>query len=228
MNKKKDILEELEHYPEGIELNEDLIKRAQELTSELYGPNGKRCKRKNIFRMATAAVLSCCLVLCICLPICFSNLNVPKTYLSADLRYESIDNISSFVANNDLNACYLTGTLPDVIIENTAYYIKENDQLAYLKQSAIYLPTEHLPTAEMIDLGICFSDNEFEEFKEYNLFDSNVTIVNILIEYKQTMANSINVVYAKFAYQEIIYYLQIQTTNTIEDRLEYYVNLLLN
>lgn len=222
MNKKKNILEELEHYPEGIELNEDLVKRAQELTAELYGPHGKHSKRKNIFRIATAAVLSCCLVLCICLPLCFSNMNVPKTYLSTDLEKKSIANLPEFIAENALDVHYLSSN--SLTIEtNTAFYIRENNELAFIDQYIIYMET-----SEIVDLGICFSNDEFEEFIDFIDFTKEVSISNSEVNYKVQEVNNVTTIFGKFKYQNIIYYLQIQTGQSVEERLEYYVNLLLN
>lgn len=79
---------------------------------------------------------------------------------------------------------------------------------------------------DTVNLGIVLTDDKFQYFELFEEITDPVSISDVEIIYGQTIVENKYNIKAKFAYEDITYFLEI-VTDSAEGKLEYYVNTLL-
>ena len=77
---------------------------------------------------------------------------------------------------------------------------------------------------DIIQLGVCFSNDIFKAFDDFDDLIESSEIQNVSVHYKVVTQNR-NTIYSKFVADDVVYYLSIETTGGVEV-LQSYVELL--
>ena len=232
MKEDKDVLEAMEHFADSKPARADRLEQAEKLTLELYGEgNGESdhshaggvlaVSRKKT-RILTLALCGAALLLVVgILLICF--LGKPKDeifYFGDESVYSNeIADIEQFKTENSLTFFYYDegGVMP----QYEASYLEENDRLAFIIQGVMFVSQSGFDT---LQLGICFSNDEFQKFDDFNALNESVIVDDITVNYR-SVSSDWNYIYSKFVADDVVYYLSIETTGGVEV-LQSYVELL--
>lgn len=227
-------MEAMEHFADSKPARADRLEQAEKLTQELYGEgNGESdhshaggvlaVSRKKT-RVLTLALCGAALLLVVgILLICF--LGKPKDeifYFGDESVYSNeIADIGQFKTENSLTFFYYDegGVMP----QYEASYLEENDRLAFIIQGVMFVSQSGFDT---LQLGICFSNDEFQKFDDFNALNESVIVDDITVNYR-SVTSDWNYIYSKFVADDVVYYLSIETTGGVEV-LQSYVELLFN
>lgn len=102
-----------------------------------------------------------------------------------------------------------------------ASYLEENDRLAFIVQGVMFVSQSGFDT---LQLGICFSNDEFQKFDDFGDLTDTIQIDTISVNYRIDTSDR-NYIYSKFVADDVVYYLSIETTGGVEV-LQSYVELL--
>lgn len=228
MDGKRDILEEIARLPEAERVNERLIDDIVAPQNKAKTPRGGALaipRSAMLGAFAVFAVLLAVLFFCVSLPAANRKPAAPpaggnRYFDTAEISVVSIETpLTAFIEENALAVRYLTG-LQDV---NKAAYTLEEGQLVYLTQQSLFLSATGFDT---VNLGIVLTDDKFQYFELFEEITDPVSISDVEIIYGQTIVENQYNIKAKFAYEDITYFLEI-VTDSAEGKLEYYVNTLL-
>ena len=228
MDGKRDILEEIARLPETERVNERLIDDIVAPQNKAKTPRGGALaipRPALLGAFAVFAVLLAVLFFCVSLPAANRKPAAPpaggnRYFDTAEISVVSIETpLTAFIEENALAVRYLTG-LQDV---NKAAYTLEEGQLVYLTQQTLFLSSTGFDT---VNLGIVLTGDKFQYFELFEEITDPVSISNVDIIYGQTVIKNQYNIKAKFAYEDITYFLEI-VTDSAEGKLEYYVNTLL-
>lgn len=130
-----------------------------------------------------------------------------------------IADIGQFKTENSLTFFYYDegGSMP----QYEASYLEENDRLAFIVQSVMFVSQSGFDT---LQLGICFSNDEFQKFDDFGDLTDTIQIDTISVDYRIDTRDW-NYIYSKFVANDVVYYLSIETTGGVEV-LQSYVELL--
>lgn len=177
--------------------------------------------------IALALFLACAVFLAIFLPLYLSpekpNPNpVEDIFYSEDsITYYTVENIDDFVTENNLNIHYYTNE----ISLNQAAHLKENNELVYIAQETYFFTDI---SADKVILNIVLIPNaEFDFCENYSSLPLTVSVSGISVQYLKDTKDTF-VYRAKFTYEDITYYLEINTVDDSADKLEEYINILIN
>lgn len=228
MDGKRDILEEIARLPETERVNERLIDDIVAPQNKAKTPRGGALaipRPALLGAFAVFAVLLAVLFFCVSLPAANRKPAAPpaggnRYFDTAEISVVSIETpLTAFIEENALAVRYLTG-LQDV---NKAAYTLEDGQLVYLTQQSLFLSATGFDT---VNLGIVLTDDEFQYFDYFYKLTEETEIGGIRITTAQEFIENKYNIKAKFAYEDITYFLEI-VTDSAEGKLEYYVNTLL-
>ena len=221
----------IQNFAQNQPQRTDKLEQAKQLTEELYGQDGEG--RKPIEGEVLAAnkrtkILSVCLALaavllvgCILLIFFLTNQGDEHRYFSYESIYgETITDIEQFNEENDLKFLYYRDGF--AAAEYNASRLVENDRLVYILQNTVYISQTGFDT---IALGICFSNDEFQQFDSFKDFNESLKVGDVVVDYKID-ERALNYIYSRFTVDDIIYYLSIETSGGAET-LQHYVALLL-
>lgn len=179
--------------------------------------------------IALALFLACAVFLAIFLPLYLSpekpnpNPNpVEDIFYSADsIDYDDISDLQGFVNDNGLKLHYYSTGME----MNQTARLKETRELVYIVQETV-LFTE--TSMDEITLNIVLIPNaEFDFCKNYSSLPLTASVSGISVQYLKDTKDTF-VYRAKFTYEDITYYLEINTVDDSADKLEEYINTLIN
>lgn len=228
MDGKRDILEEIARLPETERVNERLIDDIVAPQNKAKTPRGGALaipRPALLGAFAVFAVLLAVLFFCVSLPAANRKPAAPpaggnRYFDTAEISVVSIETpLTAFIEENALAVRYLTG-LQDV---NKAAYTLEEGQLVYLTQQCLFLSAAGFDT---VNLGIVLTEDTFQYFEAFDDIHENIVLNGLDVVCGQTVIKNQYNIKAKFAYEDITYFLEI-VTDSAEGKLEYYVNTLL-
>lgn len=225
-------MEAMEHFADSKPARADRLEQAEKLTLELYGEgNGESdhshaggvlaVSRKKT-RVLTLALCGAALLLVVgILLICF--LGKPKDeilYFDDEAVYsDNIADIEQFIDENKLSFLYYTEGC--INPQYAANYLVENGALVFIQQNAMFLSQSGF---DIIQLGVCFSNDIFMAFDDFNALNESVIVDDITVNYRSVTSDR-NYIYSKFVADDVVYYLSIETSGGVEV-LQSYVELL--
>lgn len=218
MKKEKDKWEEFKDLPETYETNDNLVPKVK---YEIF--REKHTKRRVHWQAIVASITICAVGVGIFVPVYLSNYTNEKEeqkyYIESNLENHSIEDIEDFVEKNNFEIVYYTGE--NIISKSIT--IKETNELALISQDMIVVEENF---ADNVQLKIqLMTDCKFDMLQLYDSVNQNIYISDIHIQYLINEENGMKQILAKFTYESIPYYLEIQTDDAT-GKLEKYVNML--
>ena len=235
MKENKDALKAIQEFADESPTCSDKLEQAKQLTQELYGKDGAEAEHRGRggavaltasskkTRILTIALCCVALLLIVSILLIFflrDKDNGLMYYDDESMYSEVIDDIDQFKNENNLDFNFYSGD--NFTSQYEAWRLIENDQIMFLIQTTTYMVGNDLG---MIQLGICFSDDDFQTFAMYTGFTDLLVVDGIKVDYKMS-TQGWNEIYAKFSVDDVVYYLNVTTSGGAEV-LEQYVNLLL-
>lgn len=225
-------MEAMEHFADSKPARADRLEQAEKLTLELYGEgNGETDHSHAGGVLAVSRKKTRILMLALCgaalllvvgiLLICF--LGKPKDeilYFDDEAVYsDNIADIEQFIDENKLSFLYYTEGC--INSQYAANYLVENGALVFIQQNAMFLSQSGF---DIIQLGVCFSNDIFKAFDDFNALNESVIVDDITVNYRSVTSDR-NYIYSKFVADDVVYYLSIETSGGVEV-LQSYVELL--
>lgn len=144
-----------------------------------------------------------------------------KYYKQNELLKSKIEDINFFLEEKGLNILYYK----EENIISQSWKIVETNELAFISQDMFYRTEEE--TIDNVSLKVQLkTDCNFEGLNEYNNLPQETYISDIYIEYFINSSKAGKEIFAKFIYENIPYYLEVETANET-GKLENYINMLL-
>lgn len=144
-------------------------------------------------------------------------------YATEEVRYESIDDVSLFVNENDLSICYFVS--PNT---NTKFaMINETGEIAFLVQDALYIVDRGFDKVNLI--SVIKKNAEFDFHSKFAILEESIMIGEIIVTY-DTIENEGMLqqqILAQFTYQNVKYYMDILTFSEAEESVRTYVSMLI-
>ena len=208
---------EYEQNPEIVQrvIRETMAKKAERKTSWFY----------THWKKIAVGAASLVLAVGIFLPVYFS-LQKPQEvvyYESTMVEMVELSDMDAFVAENGIAANYFTYQT----VKNQYAKVTESGAIAYLMQDMTYINSNGFDVVNM--KAVVLKNSEFEFEKDFVLAKQELNVGEITINYfykAEEVGDKINI-FAKFAYEDVKYYLEIDTKNEAEAALEQYVTMLL-
>ncbi len=231
MKKQEDVLEKLKKYPESISITPGLEKPAVQLAERLYGqPNkDKHTKRSRGFNWKVLTSACACFLGVVCIIVFFSDApsifkdeqDDEQYYVSTDVEVSAVEDLTSFLDENGLNCKYYTSGYMYTAAD--AYYlVEEPESLMYLVQETLFLSDKGV---DIVTLGIVFEAGKYQRFERFEELQESIVVLDIVVEYSITSNDGINTILSSYIYEDVVYYLEIQTCGE-EEILEFYVTQL--
>lgn len=218
MKNEKDKWEEFKDLPEIYETNDNLVPKVK---YEIF--REKHTKRRIHWQAIVASITICAVGVGIFVPVYLSNYTNEKEeqkyYIESNLENHSIEDIEDFVEKNNFEVVYYTGE--NIISKSIT--IKGTNELALISQDMIVVEENF---ADNVQLKIqLMTDCKFDMLQLYDSVNQNIYISDIHIQYLINEENGMKQILAKFTYESIPYYLEIQTDDAT-GKLEKYINML--
>lgn len=218
MKSEKDKWEEFKDLPETYETNDNLVPKVK---YEIF--REKHTKRRIHWQAIVASITICAVGVGIFVPVYLSNYTNEKEeqkyYIESNLENHSIEDIEDFVEKNNFEVVYYTGE--NIISKSIT--IKGTNELALISQDMIVVE-ENFADNVLLKIQL-MSDAKFSMFNEFEELNNSCSISDISIEYSVRQISQKEQILAKFTYESIPYYLEIQTDDAT-GKLEKYVNML--
>lgn len=218
MKQEKDKWEEFKELPEAYETNDDLVPKVK---YEIF--REKHIKRQIHWRPIVASITICVIGVGIFVPVYLSNhtneKDEQKYYIESNLENHSIEDIEDFVEKNSFEIVYYTGE--NIISKSIT--IKETNEIALISQEMAIID-ENLVDNIQLQIQL-IPDAKFSMFNEFEELAESCVISDISIEYSVKQISRKEQILAKFTYESIPYYLEIQTDDAT-GQLEKYINML--
>ncbi len=230
--------EKLTELPEEYQVNPDLARNAiQAIQQEQAQKAQKQSWWKLHWKKMVYGVVACAVCVGIFVPvynayirpapILSSSSSSPITpppvyYADEKVITEKIQDVNAFLAEKQLTIHYFSTPMTTSHVG----IIAETQAFAYLYQQLVYMDTMGFENIGLYAIALPNSEFEFE--KNYNDIQNSVVYDNLTIIYGQKTSGVDNsIVLAKFTYDNVRYYLEIQTTGQAEAKVLQYVQLLL-
>lgn len=218
MKKEKDKWEEFKELPEAYETNDNLVPKVK---YEIF--REKHTKRRIRLRAIVASITMCVIGVGVFVPVYLSNHTKEKEeqkyYIESNLENHSIEDIEDFLEKNNFEIVYYTGE--NIISKSIT--IKKTNELALISQDMI-VAEENFADNVLLKIQL-MSDAKFSMFNEFERLNNSCVISDISIEYSVRQVSRKEQILAKFTYESIPYYLEIQTDDAT-GKLEKYINML--
>ena len=229
MKTREDVIEKLKKYPESITITPGLETSAVQLAEELYGNSTEERRAKRSFKLnwkLLSSACACLVVGMVCVAIIFSDttpaVNNGDYYLSTDLEAKVVDDLTSFLGENDFNCEYYeSGYL--TTSANAFFLINEPDRLMFIVQDTMFLSESGV---DIITLGVTFEIGRFQNFDEFEETSESMSVLSVPIEYFIKSENEANIIYSKFFYENKGYFLKIKTCGDEKTLSDYVTKLL--
>ena len=235
MDDKRDVIKELKEFKDQFVLNKDDTKKAERIAEDLYVKKGKISvdtsestaiaisRRRNIVIVSAAFLIVCIAFLSIFLPLVLKENPVSqiKYYDYGQIETDVIDDIDTFIKDNELNCRYYKGD--STIDDFQAGYVKENRQLVFLVQQSVAVNVNGMDT---IVLNIVLTEDKFQAFESFAKFTDEIVVNGIKVQYRTAVLGKTQNIYAEFQDSSIIYYIQIFTSSgsSAEEKLNQYIS----
>ena len=225
MDDKENKRDRLLNMPQEYEQNPETVQRV------IREAMAKKAVRKTSrfdmhWKKIVVGAASLVLAVGIFLPVYFS-LRKPQVevvyYESTMVELVELSDMDAFVAENDITANYFTYQT----VKNQYAKVTESGAIAYLMQDMVYMNSNGLDVVNM--KAVVLKNSEFEFEKNFLRTEREVEVGEITVNYfykAETTNEKINI-FAKFDYEDVKYYLEIDTKNEAEAALEQYVTMLL-
>lgn len=129
-----------------------------------------------------------------------------KYYKQNELLKSKIEDINFFLEEKGLNILYYK----EENIISQSWKIVETNELAFISQDMFYRTEEE--TIDNVSLKVQLkTDCNFEGLNEYNNLPQETYISDIYIEYFINSSKAGKEIFAKFIYENIPYYLEVET-----------------
>ncbi len=218
MKNEKDKWEEFKDLPETYETNDNLVPKVK---YEIF--REKHTKRRIHWQAIVASITICAVGVGIFVPVYLSNYTNEKEeqkyYIESNLENHSIEDIEDFVEKNNFEVVYYTGE--NIISKSIT--IKGTNELALISQDMIVVE-ENFADNVLLKIQL-MSDAKFSMFNEFKELNNSCVVSDISIEYSVRQISRKEQILAKFTYESIPYYLEIQTDDAT-GKLEKYINML--
>ena len=218
MKKEKDKWEEFKDLPETYETNDNLVPKVK---YEIF--REKHTKRRIHWQAIVASITICAIGVGIFVPVYLSNHAKEegdgKYYSENKLIKHPIENIEEYLAENDLNVLYYT----EETAKSISMSIQDSNELALISQDMIIVE-ENFADNVLLKIQL-IPDAQFSMFHEFEGLTDSCVVSDISIEYSVKQISRKEQILAKFIYESIPYYLEIQTDDAT-GKLEKYVNML--
>ena len=235
MDDKRDVIKELKEFKDQFVLNKDDTKKAERIAEDLYVKKGNISadtsestaiaisRRRNIVIVSAAFLIVCVAFLSIFLPLVLKENPVSqiKYYDYGQIETDVIDDIDTFIKDNELNCRYYKGD--STIDDFQAGYVKENRQLVFLVQQSVAVNVNGMDT---IVLNIVLTEDKFQAFESFAKFTDEIVVNGIKVQYRTAVLGKTQNIYAEFQDSSIIYYIQIFTSSgsSAEEKLSQYIS----
>jgi len=219
MQNKEDKWERLSNMLDEYQVEEGLARNA--INRALSEKEEK--KRTFNWKWLAISMSAIVLVLAIVLPIFLYPKTVETQYFDEQNVYaEIIEDMSGFISQNNLNIT----TLDLINGENNKVYIKDTNELAYFSQSGIYVGDTGFDTVQLY--VVIKPNSEFDFCERFSNLINSIECKTIAVSYSVMSKVNQNSIMACFNANGFKYYLDISTDGDIEEKLNFYVNLLAN
>lgn len=226
MEDKENKRDRLLHMPQEYEQNPAIVQRV------LAEAAAKKAAPKKSWFMAhwkkiAVSAASVTLAVGIFLPVYFSLQKPPQAaivyYEPTSITLDTVSDLDAFVEENRIETKYFS--YPTV--QNQCAKVTASGEIAYLMQDMAYMSSIGFDVVNM--KAVVLQNSEFDFEKDFVRTDQECKVGEIIVNYLYTAEemNSQITVFAKFAYENVKYYLQIETANTADGALEEYVTLLI-
>lgn len=219
MKKEKDKWEEFKELPEAYETNDDLVPKVK---YEIF--REKHAKRRIHWQAIVASITIGAIGVGVFVPVYLSNhtkeeSDEGKYYSENKLIKHPIENIEEYLTENDLDVLYYT----EETVKSISMSIQDSNELALISQEMDVIEGNFI---DKVQLNIqLMSDAKFSMFNEFEELAESCVISDISIEYSVRQISRKEQILAKFTYESIPYYLEIQTDDAT-GKLEKYINML--
>ena len=218
MKQEKDKWEEFKELPEAYETNDNLVPKVK---YEIF--REKHTKRRVHWQAIVASITICAVGVGIFVPVYLSNYTNEKEeqkyYIESNLENHSIENIEDFVEKNSFEIVYYTGE--NIISKGIT--IKETNELALISQEMEVIEVDFVDNV-LLKIQL-MPDAKFGMFNRFEGLTDSCVVSDISIEYSVKQISRKEQILAKFTYESIPYYLEIQTDDAT-GKLEKYINML--
>ena len=220
MKKEKDKWEEFKNLPETYETNDNLVPKVK---YEIF--REKHIKRRFHWQAIAASITLVAVGFGVFVPVYLSNHKSEderKYYKQNELLKSKIEDINFFLEEKGLNILYYK----EKNIISQSWKIVETNELAFISQDMFVLDEEN-GLMDNISLMIQIkTDCDFEFLNKYNNLCQNTYISELAIQYSINNSNNGKQIWGEFIYEDVSYYLDIETANET-GKLENYINMLL-
>lgn len=222
MKSEKDKWEEFKDLPETYEPNDNLVPKVK---SEIF--REKHTKRRFHWQAIAASVTLVAVGFGVFVPVYLSNYkneseDERKYYKQNELLKSKIEDINFFLEEKGINVLYYK----EKNIISQSWNIVETNELAFISQDMFVLNEEN-GLMDNISLMIQIkTDCDFEFLNKYNNLSQNTYISELEIQYSINNANNGKQILGEFIYEDVSYYLDIETANET-GKLENYIKMLL-
>lgn len=220
MKNEKDKWEEFKDLPETYETNDNLVPKVK---YEIF--REKHTKRRIHWQAIVASITICAIGVGVFVPVYLSNHTKEegdegKYYGENKLIKHPIENIEEYLTENDLDILYYTGET----VKSISMSIQDSNELALISQDVSYF--EEGQYIDYINLKTQLkTDCKFDILQLYDKTNQNIYISDINVQYLINEEKGKEQILAKFTYESIPYYLEIQTDDAT-GKLEKYINML--
>ena len=204
--------------------------RAKQLTAQLYGEGAAHAARGGALaaagrrRIVAIVLVAAALLLALALLLAYfwpGQREGPFYYGDDAIYREDVEDVGRLREENGLNFLYYdANNLPS---RYEVGRLVEDGRIMYIIQDTMLISQLGFDT---VSLGICFSDDTFQDFGDFIELESVLTVENYNIQYR-VESSAQNNFYAKFTVEGVVYYLNVTTAGGTEV-LQGYIEQLLH
>lgn len=230
MKEKKDALKVIQTYADREPAHTGGAERAKQLTAQLYGEGSAHAARGGALaaagrrHIAAIVLVAAALLLALALLLAYfwpGQREGPLYYDENSVYSEEITDIEQLRDENNLSFLYFDeNSLPS---RYEVGRLVENDRIMFIIQNTMLISQLGFDT---VNLGICFSDGDFQDFSSFKDFTDSMQIGDVFAEYR-VESSAQNNFYAKFTVEGVVYYLNVTTAGGTEV-LQGYIEQLLH
>ncbi len=230
MKEQKDALKVIQTYADREPAHTGGAERAKQLTAQLYGEGAAHAARGGALaaagrrRIVAIVLVAAALLLALALLLAYfwpGQREGPFYYGDDAIYREDVEDVGRLREENGLNFLYYdANNLPS---RYEVGRLVEDGRIMYIIQDTMLISQLGFDT---VSLGICFSDDTFQDFGDFIELESVLTVENYNIQYR-VESSAQNNFYAKFTVEGVVYYLNVTTAGGTEV-LQGYIEQLLH
>ena len=230
MKEQKDALKVIQTYADREPAHTGGAERAKQLTAQLYGEGAAHAARGGALaaagrrRIVAIVLVAAALLLALALLLAYfwpGQREGPFYYGDDAIYREDVEDVGRLCEENGLNFLYYdANNLPS---RYEVGRLVEDGRIMYIIQDTMLISQLGFDT---VSLGICFSDDTFQDFGDFIELESVLTVENYNIQYR-VESSAQNNFYAKFTVEGVVYYLNVTTAGGTEV-LQGYIEQLLH